>query len=1119
MATLNSPGVAVTVIDESFYVPAAPGTVPLIVVATAQDKLNAAGTGTATATKKAKAGQVQLVTSQKDIGDLFGTPFFETDASNNPIHAGERNEYGLQAAYSLLGVSNRAYVVRADIDLGQLKASGAIPAGAPLDGQLWLDTSQTAFGVFEWNGNPATTKGGQSFEVQSTYVITDPLKVVSYPSNTQPLASIGTQGDYAIVSVTNLNRLWMKKYQTSTAAGTWVEVGTGAWAASWPTLTGTINNSSITLLSGDTITINGTQITGVLTLTALITAINSNSTINTSGITAANINGFLNLYSTGVSIVIGGSGIPTKVGVATGTYLAPKLSIAPHTQIPTYGSVDNPSSANGYPTGSLWVKTTQPNQGANWFIKKYSAATAKWTTLTTNLYATNQAALAGLDPLGGGINLAKGQLYIKYDDAETADVLLANFKVYERLGAGKTDIKSINITTGTLTAGSNSFTISESVNGSSSLTSATTVTFTASAVGYDATALLAALTAALPASTNIVTSINTTTNAITITHAQGGDIRLVDGTNTPIAKLFSIASTTNFYADPTSNGSDGKFIATQWAATIGGISPVIPSASAPTTVPADGTLWYDSTLTDVDLMIHNGTQWVGYLNYSQIAYGGPATTDANGPIISGTMPTVNSTGGPLANGDIWVDSNITVLEGYPVIFRYNYNTKTWVLIDNSDQTSASGVVFADARWGATGTQAAAQSSGTGTPDSIQALLTSNFVDFDCPDPALYPKGMLLWNTRRSGFNVKQYKVGYVNVLQRNAMYPHTMGVLVPELMTNYYPDRWVTASANQPDGSGSFGHIAQRQVVLQALKATLQSNQQIRDTESRVFNLMACPGYPEVIPDLVTLNYDRGISAFVVGDTPARLTPDATTLSNWGNNVNKALYDSQQGLVTTDPYLGVYYPWGYSTDNLGNAIAVPPSHMMLRTIALSDNVSYPWFAPAGTRRGGITNASAVGYVDFQGEFKSVALNSGQRDTLASIHVNPITYLSGTGLVAYGQYTRQLTASSLDRINVARLVIYLRGLFNQLAKPYVFEPNDKITRDELKGHADSLLLELVGQRALYDYLTVCDTSNNTPARIDRSELWLDVAIEPVKAAEFIYIPIRLENTGAIKGLAK
>jgi len=194
--------------------------------------------------------------------------------------------------------------------------------------------------------------------------------------------------------------------------------------------------------------------------------------------------------------------------------------------------------------------------------------------------------------------------------------------------------------------------------------------------------------------------------------------------------------------------------------------------------------------------------------------------------------------------------------------------------------------------------------------------------------------------------------------------------------------------------------------------------------------------------------------------------------------------------------------------------------MMLRTIALSDNVSYPWFAPAGTRRGGITNASSVGYVDpLTGEFQAVALNNGQRDTLQgpNVHVNPITYLTGTGLVNYGQQTRQLTASSLDRINVARLVIYLRRQFAQLAKPYIFEPNDTITRNEIKQAAENLLLELVGQRAIYDFLVVCDTSNNTPARIDRSELYLDIAIEPVKAVEFIYIPLRLKNTGEIKGL--
>ena len=82
-------------------------------------------------------------------------------------------------------------------------------------------------------------------------------------------------------------------------------------------------------------------------------------------------------------------------------------------------------------------------------------------------------------------------------------------------------------------------------------------------------------------------------------------------------------------------------------------------------------------------------------------------------------------------------------------------------------------------------------------------------------------------------------------------------------------------------------------------------------------------------------------------------------------------------------------------------------------------------------------------------------------------INPITFISGAGLVAFGQKTRARGASALDRINVARLVIYLRSQLNTLAKPYIFEPNDKITRDEIKQAAESLLLELLGQRALYD----------------------------------------------------
>jgi phage tail sheath protein FI len=212
--------------------------------------------------------------------------------------------------------------------------------------------------------------------------------------------------------------------------------------------------------------------------------------------------------------------------------------------------------------------------------------------------------------------------------------------------------------------------------------------------------------------------------------------------------------------------------------------------------------------------------------------------------------------------------------------------------------------------------------------------------------------------------------------------------------------------------------------------------------------------------------------------------------------------------------MAMYYPSGYTTDNTGNNIVVPPSHMMLRTFINSDAKSYPWFAPAGTRRGTVDNATSVGYITAEGEFKTSSVPQVLRDVLDDVKINPISSLTGVGLIAYGQRTRAKNASSLDRINVARLVAYLRRQLDILARPFLFEPNDAQTRREIKAAAESLLLELLGQRALYDFIVVCDETNNTPARIDRSELYMDIAIEPVKAVEFIYIPLRLKNKGDI-----
>ena len=104
---------------------------------------------------------------------------------------------------------------------------------------------------------------------------------------------------------------------------------------------------------------------------------------------------------------------------------------------------------------------------------------------------------------------------------------------------------------------------------------------------------------------------------------------------------------------------------------------------------------------------------------------------------------------------------------------------------------------------------------------------------------------------------------------------------------------------------------------------------------------------------------------------------------------------------------------------------------------------------------------------------------------------------------------------MDRINVARLTAYLRLTLDSVARPFIFEPNDTITRNEVKNAVEQLLNDITAKRGIYDYLVVCDETNNTPARIDRNELYVDIAIEPTKAVEFIYIPVRIKNTGEIE----
>ena len=1142
---LSSPGVEVKVIDESFYTPAEPGTTPLVIVASAENKSNGAGTGTAPGTTKTSAGTVYLLTSQRDLADTFGDPIFKTDANNNPIHAGEQNEYGLQAAYSILGVSNRAYVVRADLDLAQLDASVDAPIALPANGTHWTDTSTTAFGIFEWSGAPITTTGGQKFSNKVPLVITDSTKVAGSGA---PNVSVGSIGDYAVVmtdtdpatpalTTSHPGELWYKGRGVAPGqtAGQWVQVGSDEWFKSWPVVAGTVANPAFT--AGDNFIINGTTvISSGGNVSTLAGNINS---ANIQGITASAVNNKLEIYYDGVSennsgdstgsglviIAAGSQGtlVNTSVatsalGIATGTYYSPKLQISKHTSVPQWKS----SSTSPRPSGSVWVKTTEPNLGARWRVKRWNSTTELWESVESPIYSTGHEAIFNIDKAGGGKNIATGALYVQAnyteDQGSDSSPALGNFKLYRRSAAGATTIVSEKIENATF-ANATTYTlrIAESLVGTSVLGdynlngtySYKTVTFVgAGSAVTDATAIAGVINGA--GFTNIEASVDTQ-NRLVISHRIGGEFRLTQIQNNPLNALgfaaYDYEPSNTTYATGTLNLQEApsgdtlhNYVASLWAPLV-----YVANADAPGSLTDDGKLWYSSVIDEIDIMIHDGSDWVGYKSASSPYYSNG--TDPNGPIVSATAPETQSDGSALVTGDIWISTDD--IENFPVIYKFNNAlttpvVKRWVLVDKTDQSTEEGVLFADARYNTAG----ANSDEAGT---ILDLLTSDYLDPDAPDPALYPQGMMLWNLRRSGFNVKKFVRNYIDTAADNARFGD-------EAMAAYYENRWVTESPNQADGSGSFGRKAQRAVVVKALQATVNSNQDIRDDESRIFNIITCPGYPELIGEMVTLNYDRGLTAFVIGDSPSRLTPDATSLLAWGSNQNGALEDNDVGAVSYDEYMAMFYPWGFTSDNFGNNVVVPPSHMIMRTIALNDQVAYPWFAPAGIRRGGITNATAVGYVDsMEGEFKSVALNVGQRDTLYEQKINPITFLTGTGLVNYGQKTRARGASALDRINVARLVIYLRSQLNKLAKPFIFEPNDKITRDEIKLAVDSLLLELVGQRALYDFLVVCDESNNTPARIDRNELYIDIAIEPVKAVEFIYIPLRLKNTGEIAAL--
>jgi len=1096
---LLSPGVQVSVIDQSNYIPAATNSVPYILLATASNKVSGAGVGIAAGTTAATANQIYLITSQRELLSTYGVPFFYNTAAGTPINGYELNEYGLLAAYSALGVSNRCYVQRVDIDLSQLTASLTRPTGSPPNNTYWLDTANSVWGMFEWN----QTTSAFTNKVPTVITNTNQLE----PSSTVPLQSIGSIGDYAVVATSTTLPGYYKRggptsAQTSATElsdyyNTWVLVGSDDWKTAWPTVAGTLTPAS--LIGGNTVNINGTIVAVPAgpnnTVAGLSNAINSAAI---TGVYSAYIGGKLFLYAnssatddgstegTGMINIYNGTGTPlTSLGITPSTYAAPAYFAGPNYTSPRWRTTDTQPE----PTGSVWQKTNNVNLGTNIVMKKYNSTIGAFVQQACTVYSNDTTALYGLDPSGGGINISAGTTYAEVNpyNASGAPGISATsgFLILERYTTGPTIITASALP-GTFVQ-DNVFNIQATQPGTT-----TPSMGNATLLGTTAEDFVSAVSAAgIP---YVSASINSS-GALVLTHSAGGDITLSNVTGTPIA---TANFNTNCVGVRYVNVTNTNLILSNWVGYP--TFTYVASSSAPNQNPATGQLWYYSAVDQVDIMIQNDGDWYGYQNVTNDVRGyNLSQTNAAGPQYSPTAPTTqnDSSESPLVYGDLWIDTSD--LELYPVINRWqNVNGQDqWVTIANADQTTENGVLFADARWAPNGT-----TDPVSDPiPSIVSLLTSDYLDLDAPDPALYPQGVLLFNTRRSGFNVKQFEANYFNATDYPP--PDTLPTVT---------STWVSASGLRIDGSPYMGRQAQRALIVKALKAGIDSNTTIRENQN-VFNLLACPQYPELAPNMVALNDDRNDTAFVVVDTPLRLSPTDITL--WATNNNGLGINTGDGLLTNSTYSGAFYPSCQTSDLSGNAVVQPPSHMMIRTIIRSDEIGYPWLAPAGTRRGVVDNAFSLGYISAAtGEYTPDTINQGLRDTLYQNNINPITFIPGVGITNFGNHTLQGTATALDRINVARLVAYLRGRLQQIGNNYLFEPNDTITRSEITNAVTSLMIDLVNKRGIYDYLVVCDLTNNTPATIDANELFVDIAIEPVKAIEFIYIPLRIQNTGTI-----
>ena len=267
---------------------------------------------------------------------------------------------------------------------------------------------------------------------------------------------------------------------------------------------------------------------------------------------------------------------------------------------------------------------------------------------------------------------------------------------------------------------------------------------------------------------------------------------------------------------------------------------------------------------------------------------------------------------------------------------------------------------------------------------------------------------------------------------------------------------------------------------------------QVSNPEEFDLNLFAVPGVP----------MGSAISSYALEMVEARA--DAFYVMDIGDSDESATAAASAAATVDSNYAAVYYPHVriYDSDN-SQYVTIPPTPQVLEAMAYTDSISYPWFAPAGMNRGLMTDVVSA----------ADKLTIADRNICYEGKVNPIATFPGQGITIWGQKTLQTRSTSLDRINVRRMMLYARKEIAGATKYLVFEANDSKTWDQFKGMVNPVLDRIKIKRGLYDFRVVMDATTNTPDVIDRNHMVGQIYLKPTKTAEMIVINFNIMPTGA------